>query len=344
MAARKAAFFGFFPDVGEIFRELFRAVEILSYRFVRVEEFFEAVVVQKDGIELLQTAPLRAADGEFPRIKAGQRRIQFQGDGRAVFAGDEGIDDIPLRKPLAHKRGIGVAGIGGERLKPCRFGGDGNKAHHAVAAVDVEKAGDGPEFVRGVIFAVAREVVVEAVMAVDPSPQHFRAEIVGIRSVAVDDLPHHPPPYKGGREELEFAVAAVFQEHEGRFGLLVDADELFAVLHRIGAAHFERRHFARAHAVGGDRNVRFPRGRNDDGVDILFFERFPVVGILSGRAAARLFDERRRFFHPVFIDVGDGDDLRLFHLVHHGCERLAAASEPDEGNFYFLHMIPPLVS
>ena len=344
MAARKAAFFGFFPDGGEIFRELFRTVEILSHRSVRIEELFEPVVVQKNGVELLQAAPLCAADSEFPRIKAGQRRIQFQGDGRAVFAGDEGIDDIPLRKPLARKRRVGVAGIGSKRLEPRRFGGDGNKAHHAVAAVDIEKAGDGPEFVRGVIFAVAREVVVEAVMAVDPSPQHFRAEIVGIRSVAVHDLPHHPPPYKGGREELEFAVAAIFQEHEGRFGLLVDADELFAVLHRIGAAHFERRHFARAHAVGGDRNVRFPRGRDDNGVHLFFFECFSVVGILSGRAAARLFDKRRYIPHPVFIDVGNGDDLRLFHLVHHGCERLAAASEPDEGNFYFLHMIPPLVS
>ena len=147
-------------------------------------------------------------------------------------------------------------------------------------------------------------------MAVDSSPQHFRAEIVGIRSVAVHDLPHHPPPYKGGREELEFAVAAVFQEHEGRFGLFIDADELFAVLHRIGAAHFERRHFARAHAVGGDRNVRFPRGRDDDGVHLFFFECFSVVGILFGRAAARLFDKRRRFFHPVFIDVGRSSWMR----------------------------------
>ena len=176
-------------------------------------------------------------------------------------------------------------------------------------------------------------------MAVDPSAEDFAPKVVAVGAVAVDDLAHHPLPDERGGEQLEFPVAAVFQEHEGRSGTFLRFDEGIAVLHGIGAADFERRDLAGLHTVDRNGNVRLPRGCNDDGVDRVILQQFVIVSARLGLCSRFLSDHLGGFLLPVLVQIADCDDVRLFHFCDDGRQQLSAASQSDKSNIYLFHLV-----
>ena len=218
----------------------------------------DRIALDINDLGLLRDKALGALDGELSGIVSGQRGVKRHRDGLAVFARNDGADDVTLLDLNALKQRIVHTLLVDVGLKPRALGCHRDKPHHTVAAIDVNQLCDGAKLVGWVVFAVVVDVGLQSVMAREVGLGDLLAQIVAIRAVAMHDLAKASRARKRRGKQLILIVAAVFHKHQRGLGLLVNVDQLPAIVNREHTADLKRHDLARLHRSGRKRQMRLP--------------------------------------------------------------------------------------
>ena len=205
---------------------------------------------------------------------------------------------------------------------------------HLVAAVDVHRQAERHEAVRTV--AVARVVAVvriAPVLVVGIVLEAHVAQVVNVRALAVDDVAKHAELRQVEGEHLDLAVAAVLELHAVALRLLALLNELPTLVDAERARDFGEDVLAAVHRREGDRDVKLPRGRVVDDVDVrIVAKRLPrlVAKILL---RGRLFGVRQTtlglldLLRVLIADRRHGDAREPLDALHHALATTAHAHD-----------------
>ena len=197
------------------------------------------------------------------------------------------------------------------------FGSHGAELHHPVAPVDIQKLCDGAQVVGGIVVAVPGQVVPQPVVTDLHAAADLPTQVVAVRAVGVDHLAQLALTDHTGGDQLVLAVAAVFQEHKGGLCLFPCAYQFPAVVHAVAAADLQAADLALLHGLDGQRDMRFPGSRNDNGIHIGIAEQVAVVGIF-GRFHTTGFQHTLCFvFCSVRILIAHSYDIHIGEIPQH---------------------------
>ena len=204
------------------------------------------------------------------------------------------------------------------------LGAQGNQLQHPVAPVDVQKFCDRAEVVSGIVIAVSGKIIAQTVVAILHTSADLTAQIVAVRTVAVYHLAQFAHTGQFGGEKFPFAIAAIFQEHEGNLGFLPCMDQMPAIFDAVGTAYFQTGDLTGPHRFHSQGNVCLPGSGDDNKLHIIICQQVAVIGI-AGRCISPLFcDKLGGRFCPVGITVAHSHNIYIREMMKHIAEQYSA--------------------
>ena len=242
-------------------------------------------------------------------------------------------------------RGECGLGVG---LKVELVGLERHEVVEAIAAVNVHVPADRPKAVGRVLVALVGDVVAEAPevpvrrnlvllvpsrAALYPVAVVVAPEVVDVRALGMDEVAELAEAAEVERKHLDFAVAAVLELHAVALEPLGSLDELPALIDGKRGRNLDRDVLAGVHRVERNRNVKLPRRRVVDEIDVLVVaELLPLLGAASvdlRRGTARLLDCRERTLDAHGVQVADRGYLAAGNRVEAGDAGLATTETDD---------------
>ena len=204
-----------------------------------------------------------------------------------------------------------------EFLAVYALGIHGDEGGHAVAAVDVERLGNGAETVGGIDVAAVFHVVAQApaelvVLTVLPIVGPEVVEVVDVGALGAYDFAENAVLGHVERVHLEPVVAAVFENHAVLAGFLAQVDEFPALLEVHGRRHLDGRVLAVFKGTLGHGEMVVPVGGHVNEVDVVALAELFVslgAGVDVGGRKACLAQELLAGFGAGFLIVAEGYNL-----------------------------------
>ena len=173
-------------------------------------------------------------------------------------------------------------------------------------------------------------------MAIFLAVNDLGAQVVAIAALAVNDLTEQALLDHVHDQHFCLAVAAVLQEHEGSFGLLVGADESPAIINGVGTTNLHGHGNAVLHCINSNGEVCFPSAEDQNCLDIVAAEEIAVIR--GGKGAMILavgsYNRINTGLQTIGIQITNGSDLDVVHGDEQ-CIKQAKASSAKADNRCF---------
>ena len=156
--------------------------------------------------------------------------------------------------------------------------------------------------------------VILPVVARNISVADLVAQVMGVRARTVHQLAEHALSDHVQERKLRFAIAAVFEQHDGYAGLFARAHELPAFVDRRGAAHLHRHAFAAVHREHRQLDMRLPPRHDDGRIHVGPIYARLRLGRAKGLLTALYTNQFLCPHDAVLVAVAHGRDFDVRHI------------------------------